>query len=202
MRYGWSEEGATTRTMDKGEGEVSLLADHRLDRLGLHVKLDKGFTEGTYAVYVEFDELAARVGFASARRAASEYCGSLKEHLGRSNEYVLGETEDPSRSGDPRRRRDLEATFLSFAVEAGDGEFHDDAITEQFRVAFLRAGQARDQAQARAEEERRDRRQRGFRQRLDELLAGDAYRHLDVATRDRLREDVTALACPPRRLEP
>ena len=60
-----------------GDGEEEtecVLASHRLYRRGLQVKLDKGFDDGTYCVYVEFDELVDRVGFAAARRTAGEYC--------------------------------------------------------------------------------------------------------------------------------
>jgi hypothetical protein len=40
-----------------------------------------------------------------------------------------------------------------------------------------------------------------FRQRLDALLAGEVYRHVDAATRERLLAEVTALAFPPRGME-
>src|SRR5690349_21633226 len=101
-----------------GEGEPpSVLADHRLGRLGVQIKLDKGFEPGTYCVCIEFDGLADRVGFAAARRSAREYCALLKGQLSHSPGYSVGETEDPSRSGDGRRKRDMDATFLSFSVE-------------------------------------------------------------------------------------
>src|SRR5205085_2531018 len=60
--------GLTARMTEDGAGEsYGLLADQRLGRTGLAVKLDRGFAEGTYGVYVEFDELAARAGFTAAR---------------------------------------------------------------------------------------------------------------------------------------
>jgi hypothetical protein len=95
----------------RGDGEeesCGVLADQRLGRLGLQVKLDKGFAEGTYCVYVEFDDLAARAGFAAGRRTAGEYCNLLRSELGRSRGYTLGKIEDASRTGDPAGKRDLE----------------------------------------------------------------------------------------------
>jgi hypothetical protein len=126
-------------TGDGEEESYSVLAEQRLGRRGLHVKLDKGFDEGAYCVYVEFDALSDRVGFAAARRLAGAYCGLLKEQMSRLAGCTLGETEDPSRESGPRRKRDLELTFLSFPVETGDGRNHDAALRESFRVASLRA---------------------------------------------------------------
>ena len=185
-----------------GQGEeesYEAIAVHRLGRLGVQVKLDKGFAEGVYSVWVEYDELSDRIGFAAARRQALEYCGRLKRQLAQAAVgYDVGETEDTSRSGDPRRKRDLEMPFLSFAMTADDGRYHDDAIKEQFRIALLRADQELDQLQARAGDERRDSRRGRFRQSLDTLLAGEAYRHVDAATRERLLAEVTELAFPPK----
>src|SRR5205085_3036521 len=110
--------------------------------------------------------------------------------LSRLSDYAVGETEDPSRTGDPRRKRDLEATFLSFPVETGDGRFHDGAMKEQFRVAFLRAGQAWDQAQARVQTQRHQTRQESFRQKLARLLDDAAYAGVDQATKERLLDEV------------
>jgi hypothetical protein len=186
-----------------GEGEAyHVMADHRLGRRGLLVKLDKGFDEGTYCVYVEFEQLAEGVGFTAARRSAAEYCAVLKEQLGRLPGYALGETEDHSRTSDPRRKRDLELTFLSFSVESSDGRFHDAAMREQFRVAFLRAGQAWEQAEARGQTHRRHTRQERFRRQLAGLLDGDAYAAVDAATKERLLEEVPTLAFPPRGVGP
>ena len=184
------------------EQSYGVLAEQRLGRRGLHVKLDKGFEAGTYCLYIEFEELSDRVGFAAARRSAGEYCALLKEHLGRLSGYALGETEDNSRNGGPRRKRDLELTFLSFPVETSDGRFHDTAMREQFRVALLRAGQAWEQAEARGQTHRRHTRQERFRQQLAGLLDGEGYAGMDAATKDRLLEDVPALAFPPRGVEP
>ncbi len=181
------------------EGEsYEALAVHRLGRSGVQVKLDKGFAEGTYCVWVEYDELSDRIGFSAARRQALEYCGRLKRQLDQVAGYDVGETEDTSRTGDPHRKRDLEMTFLSFDVTADDGRYHDDAIKEHFRVALLRADQEWDQLQARANHQRRDSRRDQFRQRLDALLAGESYRHVDAATRERLLAEVTELAFPPK----
>jgi hypothetical protein len=69
---------------EEGAGEqFVLLAEQRLGRTGLEVKLDKGFAEGTYAVYVEFDDLAGKVGFAGAHRTARKYCDRLRGQLNR-----------------------------------------------------------------------------------------------------------------------
>jgi hypothetical protein len=189
---------------DDGEGEPSeLLAEQRLSRGGLQVKLDKGFEEGMYCVYIEFDDLAARVGFAAARRMAGEYCDLLKSELRRSRGYaLLGKTEDFSRSGDARRKRDLEATFLSFPVRTCDGRFHDDAMKEHFRVAFLRAGQVWDQVQASEQTHRRHTRQEQFRRQLRELLDGEAYAGVAATAKERLLDEIPPLAYPARGLEP
>lgn len=64
-----------------GEGDEEfwqVLDEYRMSREGLHVKLDRGFEEGTYCIYVEFNDLASRVGVAAAHRRAGEYCGLLK----------------------------------------------------------------------------------------------------------------------------
>src|SRR5262249_21645991 len=88
-------------------------------------------------------------------------------------------TEDPSQSGDPRRKRDLESTFLSFTIDTADGRFHDQAVREQFQLALLWAGQAWDQDQAGVQGHRRHSRQEKFRQQLARLLEGDAYMWVD-----------------------
>ncbi len=185
-------------TGDGEEESCEALTVYRQDRLGLQVKLDKGFREGIYSVYVEFDELASRVGFTAARRTAGEYCALLKEQLGRSCAYALGEIEDASRSGDPRRKRDLEMTFLSFAVQTADGRFHDRVMQEQFRVALLRTGQAWEQSEASAQARRRHTRQERFRHQLAALLSGDAYAGVDATIKERLLDEIPALAFGPR----
>jgi hypothetical protein len=183
----------------RGEGEsYEALAEHRLGRSGMLVKLDKGFEAGVYCIYVEFEGLADRIGFAAARRQAMRYAARIKAQLARAAGYAVGETEDPSRTGGPGRKRDLETTFLSFTVTAADGRFHDAGLQEQFRLALLRADQKWDQLQARADEGRRDGRRERFRQQLGELLSGDAYQHLDRATKERLLAEVTDLAVPAR----
>jgi len=184
------------------EETYELLAKQRLGRSGLLVKLDKGFTEGTYGVYVEFDDLAQRDGFAAAHRAARQFGALLKAQLARVPGYALGQTEDASRYGGPGRQRDLEATFLSFPLSTADGQFHDADAREHFRVTFLRAAQAWDQFQAKEHERRRGTRQERFRQRLAELLEGGVYTHLDGATKARLLDDVCALVFPPRGIGP
>jgi hypothetical protein len=186
-----------------GEEEIDcVLAAHRLGRRGLQVKLDKGFDEGSYCVYCEFEELSEQVGFTAARRVAGEYCAVLKEQLGRLSGYTFGETEDHSRTDDPRRRRDLELTFLSFPVQTSDGRFHNDAMREQFRVAFLRAGQAWEQEEARGQTQRRHTRQERLRGQLATLLDGEAYAAVDAATKERLLAEVPGLAYPPRGVGP
>jgi hypothetical protein len=184
---------------DRGEGEsYEALAEHRLGRSGLQVKLDKGFQEGVYCCYIEYDDLAERVGFTAARRQALAYAGRLREQLARVAGYHAGALDDASQGGDPRRQHDLECTFLSFPVTEDDGRWHDAAMTERFRLALLRADQQWDQARARKEEERRGRRRDSFREQLAELLDGDAYVHLQGVTKERLLAEVTDLAFPPR----
>ncbi len=92
----------------------------------------------------------------------------------------------------------MENTFLSIAVTSEDGRWHDKAIRESFRVALLRADQAWDQMQAGKDEERRDSLRERFRQRLGTLLDGEAYRHVDAATKERLLAEVKALVFSPK----
>ena len=183
--------------LDEEEAHESL-AEHRLGRSGLVVKLDRGFEQGIYGIVVEYDELAAKVGFGAARRQALDYAARLRWQFSRMAGYDVEEMEDASQSGDPRRKRDLESTFLSFAVTTHDGRWHDPDMAERFQVALLRTDQQRDQMQAREDARRRDGRRDRFRRRLDTLLAGDAYRHVDSATKERLLAEVTALVFPPK----
>lgn len=187
-----------------GEGEEQsweVLAEQRLAREGLHVKLDRGFEEGTYCIYVHFTELASRVGFAAARRRAEDFCGLLKQQLDRFAGHSLGETEYASGIGVPRKGREAELMYVTFPVVMAGGRFRDVAMKKEFSVAALRAGQQWDQSKARADTQRQDSRRDAFRLQLDALLDRDAYGNLDKATRERLLEDVPALAFPPRRIE-
>jgi hypothetical protein len=86
---------------DGEEQAYELLASHHMARQGLEVMLDRGFATGTYAVWIEYEQLAARVGFAAARRVAKEYCALLKSQLKQVSRHQPGETEDLSRSDDP-----------------------------------------------------------------------------------------------------
>jgi hypothetical protein len=176
--------------------DFDVLAEHRLDRLGLRVKLDKGFKEGTYLVYVEYDGLSERAGFSAARRAAREYCNKIKAQLSRLVSGEIGETDDPSHAAGPGRKRDLEATFLSFPVTPDDQHSNDAAMSKQFRVAVLRADQERDQSQARNDALRRNKRRVTFQERLTAVLTGEPYLHLDTATKERLLADVTGIVFP------
>jgi hypothetical protein len=179
-----------------------VLAEKRLRRSGLEVKLDKGFANGTYCLYCEYDQLASRVGFVAARRTAMAYCALLKKHWGQPAGWELGETHDDSRTGDPRRKYDLEATFLWFPIHADDGRFRDEAMRHDFEVAALRAGQAWDQSQAKAQDQRRSASCAEFRRQLADLLKGPAYVHLDEGTKERLQRDMAQLVYRPRGLEP
>jgi hypothetical protein len=182
-----------------GEGEeYAPLVEHRLGRTGLVAKLDKGFQQGVYCLYVEYAGLVDRIGFKTARRQAIDYCSRLQMQLANTAGYRLAALEDPSESPDPRRKHDLDNTFMSIAVTSEDGRWHDKAIKERFRIALLRADQAWDQVQAGRDEERRDSRRERFQNRLGMLLNGEAYRHVDAVTKDRLQAEVTAMLFPPR----
>ncbi len=185
-------------TGEGNEESWEVLAEYPMVREGLHVKLDRGFEQGTYCIYVEFNDLASRVGFAAAHRRAGEYCGLLNAELDRFAGHSVGETEDASRRAGSGRRRDLELTYLTFPVVMADGRFHDNAMLKEFRTAVLRTGQQWDQVQARIDTQKQERRRDAFRQQFGELLAGDAYQHLDKVTKDRLMDEVPALAFPPR----
>ena len=121
--------------------------------------------------------------------------------MARTPGYDLGQVQDGSRSDDPRRKRDLESTFLWFEIQTSDGRFHDSAILEQFRTASLRAGQVWDQVQAKAQEQRRDTRQDKFRRQLAKLLESPAYAHIDAATKEGLLREIPGLAFPARGIE-
>jgi hypothetical protein len=182
-----------------GEDDESfdVLVEHRLGRQGLHVKLDRGFEEGTYCVYVQFDDLAAKVGFTAARRQAGEYCSLLRAELDRCSRHQLGGTEDPSRASDAPRKRDLELTYLTFPVFTDDGRSHDQDLKREFQLALLRTAQQWDQRQAGEDSQRRAGRRDAFRLRLGALLAGDRYAHVDETTKQRLLDEVPPLAFPP-----
>ncbi len=186
---------------EEDEEAWDVLAEQRLGREGLHVKLDRGFEQGTYCVYVHFTELASRVGFASARQRAEEFCDLLKRQLDRFAGHSLGETEYASGIGVPRKRREAAVMYVTFPVVMADGRFRDEAMKKEFRAAVLRAGQQWDQEQARIDTQRQEGRRDAFRVQLGALLAGDAYQHLDKATKDRLLEEVPPLAFPSRGLE-
>ncbi len=116
--------------------------------------------------------------------------------------YELGDTEDATRHGGRGRKRDLEATFLSFPITSADGLYHDADMRKRFRLALLRADQQWDQAQAGVDARRRTGRQDAFRRRLDALLQSESYRHLDGATKERLLAEVTALVLAGKEREP
>jgi hypothetical protein len=190
------------RVTEEGEEQAyALLGSHHMARQGLEVKLDRGFATGSYAVWVEYDQLAARVGFAAARRLAREYCTLLKSQVSQVSQYRPGKIDDLSQSDDPRRQRDLEGTFLSFVIKTDDGRYHDDAMRKDFQRALLRTGQAWDQAQAKRRDQQHGARQDRFREQLAELLEGEAYAHLDGATKERLLSEVPALAFQARGME-
>ena len=139
-------------------------------------------------------------GSALPRRSGRrlDYAARLYEQLAGTAGYAIDDIDDASHSGDPRRKRDLERSFLSFALTSEDGLWHDAAIKERFRVALLRADQERDQHQAGLDERRRYGRRERFRQRLETLLAGDAYRQVDATTKERLLAEVPELAFSPK----
>ncbi|HTU23374.1 MAG TPA: hypothetical protein VMG10_35390 [Gemmataceae bacterium] len=182
-----------TRTLDWGEDESETLAEHRLGRSDLLVKLDRGFEPGVYGVTIEYQSLSDRVGFAAARRQALDYAARLHGQLARAEGYAIDDIDDASHSGNPQRKRDLECRFLYFALTAEDGSWHDNDIKERFRLALLRADQERDQHRAGVDERKREDRRERFRQRLEGLLEGEAYRQIDAATKERLLAEVTAI---------
>lgn len=172
------------------------LVEHRLGRSDLLVKLDRGFEEGVYGVCIDYAPLAERVGFTAARRQALDYAVRLHGQLARVEGHAIDDIEDDSRNGGSGRKRDLDCRFLLFALTSEDGHWHDDAVKGRFHIALLRADQQRDQHQAGVNEQRRDDRRGRFRQRLETLLAGDAYRQMDGAMKERLLAEVTALVFP------
>ena len=174
------------------------LAEHRLGRWDLLVKLDRGFEQGVYGICIDYAPLAERVGFTAAQRQALDYAVRLHRQLARVAGYAIDDIEDDSRAGGPGRKRDLDCRFLLFALTSEDGRWHDDAIKERFHIALLRADQQRDQHQASVNEQRRDDRRERFRQRLETLLAGDAYRQMDGAMKECLLAEVTALVFAPK----
>lgn len=191
--------------MRAGEGEeesYESLAEHRLGRTGLVVKLDRGFEPGVYGLCIEYHGLADKIGFSAGRREALDYACRLHRQMAGSAGYAIDAIEDGSRDGGPGRKRDLECRFVYFAVASEDGRWHDHAIRERFRLALLRADQQRDQYQAGLEERRRDDRRERFQERLETLLAGEDYRQMGSAMKERLLAELTALVFPPRGRRP
>jgi hypothetical protein len=84
------------------------------------------------------------------------------------------------------------------APATAGGRFRDEAMKEQFRIAFLRAGQAWEQAQASEQTHRRHSRQDNFRRKLAGLLDGEDYAGLDDTVKERLLEEIPSLAFPPK----
>lgn len=177
------------------------LEKHRMSREGLLVKLDRGFEKGDYCVYVEFDELSSRVGYAAARHRAGEFCELLKTQLDRFAGHSIGEMTDAIGVGPMQRRKEKDYHHVVFPVVMNNGRFHDNAMLQEFRAALLRAGQQWDQLQARTIAQKLDGRRDAFRVQLGQLLAGDVYQHVDKVTKDRLLDEVPALAFPPRGYE-
>ena len=186
-RQEWDEDAAK-----------ALLAAHRLGQTGLAVKLDKGFEPGVYGITVEYGEAAGRLGFTAARWQARHYATGLHGQLSRLAGDTLDDLDDASLGAGPGRKRDLESTFITFALTMEDGNWHDDAMKERFRTALLRAEQEWDQHQARVAERRRDSRREKFLQRFSTLLEGEAYRQIDAATKECLLAEVMALVFPAR----
>ncbi len=172
------------------------LAEHRLGRSDLLVKLDRGFEQGVYGICIDCAPLAECVGFTAARRQALDYAVRLHGQLARVEGYAIDDIEDDSRTGGPGRKRDLDCRFLLFALTSEDGHWHDDTVKERFQIALLRADQQRDQHHADVNEQKRDDRRERFRQRLETLLAGEAYRQMEGAMKERLLAEVTALVFP------
>jgi hypothetical protein len=191
--------GGAARVMDGDEEDTyESLAEHSHPPRGMQVKLDRGFEQGVYGITIEYAEAAHQIGFKAARRQAMIYAALLREQLGNMAGHILGVTDDASRAGGPHRKFDLENSFLLFDLITEDGHWHDAATTERFRLALLRVDQLWDQDQARVDTRRRAGRQAAFRQRLDALLDGESYRHVDTVTKERLRAEVTALVFPTR----
>ena len=188
-------------TGEGGKGSENVLAEQRLGRDGLHLKLDHGFERGTYCVYVHFTDLASRIGFVPARHRAEEFAGLLKRQLDRFAGHSLGEMEYAS-GIDVRRKQDQpHLMYVDFPAVTADGRFHDEAMKKAFRAAAMRASQQWDQEHARYDTQRQEDRRDAFGVELGALLAGNAYQHLDKATRDRLLKEVPALAFPPKGLK-
>jgi hypothetical protein len=187
--------------MSAGEGEeesYEVLAEQLHPPRGLRVKLDRGFQQGVYCIWIECEWLAERIGFVAARRKTLAYAERLYEQMDRMAGYSLDGIEDFSHSDDPRRKRNLENTFMSIALTSNDGLWHDAALERQFQLALLCADQEWDQHQAGVDARRHGRRQDVFRRRPDTLLESESYRHIDGTTKERLLAEVTALAFPPK----
>ena len=176
--------------------EFEVMAEHRLDRMGLVVKLDKGFKKGTYCIYVEYDELAHRVGFAPpavrrgniATRSRRIWAGSQGAALAKpmTHRVPLGQVGNAT----------WRLHSCLFRSRPDDRHSNDPAMTKQFRVALLRADQECDQTQARSNALRRNKRRTTFQERLATVLAGEAYQHVDAVTKERLLADVTGIVFP------
>ncbi len=183
------------------EESVEPLIEQRLAREGFTLKLDRGFEEGSYCVYVHFDELASRLGYAAAHRRAEEYCNLLRAQLERFAGHAVGETEEASTVGRTRRRKEEDFHYVAFPVAMSDGRYRDATMKKEFQLAVVRAGQQSEQEQARVDTQRLEARRDAFRLRLRDLLAGEPYQQVDKPTKDLLLEEVPMLAFPARGIE-
>jgi len=109
------------------------------------VKLDKGFDEGTYACIVS--STTSRPGRLRPGPPPDRICPCCGAQLGHSGGYALGEPRTPRA---PPARAGA-ATWRALPVLSPSRpttRFHDDDVERAVRLAFLRAGQCWDQAQA------------------------------------------------------
>lgn len=114
------------------EGFPDAIAQLRLGRYGLHMKLDRGCSKGTYNVFVEFEELAGRVGDAAALGVALDYCDFFMFELVKSSELMLGWIGQTMPAARARRKGVRKANCLTILAFTGNGRWQDDVVKEDF----------------------------------------------------------------------
>lgn len=107
------------------------IAQHRLAGHGLLMKLDRGCIKGAYNVFVEFEELADRVGDAAALGMALDYCDFLKFELVKSSD-LLGGIELASSAARAWLKGDKRENCLTISAFTGNGRWQDDVVKEDF----------------------------------------------------------------------
>jgi hypothetical protein len=107
---------------------------------GLHGTIEAD-GQGYYLVRVAFDGLLPQLGFLAARQKALAYGVFVQEALNDRGGCFVGDIDGLSRRGRPRKKLDLERTFVSFLIKSDDGSGYDAFMAKRFRRSLRWADQ-------------------------------------------------------------